>query len=357
MPIRVLQIIGSLGYAGVETVVMNYYRHIDRSKVQFDFVTCSEEPERFDEEIYRLGGKIHRLPQRTRPISYMVALKKVIKENKYKIIHINQNSASMFMDAFIAHQCNVPVIIGHSHNTSCNILWQHYLLKPFVNKYLTDRFACSVEAGKWIFGGKKNATIVHNAIDAEKFAFDNMARDKYRKELKVEENLVVGFVGRLSEQKNVARLLDVFSEIYEKDKKTTLLLIGDGPERDSLKAKADSLRCDIRFLGRREDISGLMSAMDVFVLTSLYEGLPVVIVEAQASGLKLVISDKVPVTNIIDNLFIVNLADSNDCWSKVITSPSKMSRICAKKKIQDSGYDIIIEANKLENFYLQSLKR
>ena len=143
---------------------MNYYRHIDTDQIQFDFVTCSQIPERYDEEISKMGGIIHRLPSRSRkPIQYMRELKKLIKKHNYKIVHIHQNSASMTMDGIVAKSCGVPVIIGHSHNIRCNVLWQHYLFKPFVNSVLTHRFACSEDAGRWVFGNKA-FLLIYNII-------------------------------------------------------------------------------------------------------------------------------------------------------------------------------------------------
>lgn len=134
--IRVLQVVGSLGNAGVEAVVMNYYRNIDTEQVQFDFISCHSEKQKYNDEIEQRGGKIYYLPSRSRhPFQYMQALKKVIRDNHYEIVHIHQNSASMAMDAYVAKRCKCKKIIGHSHNTNCGIVWQHYLLKPFVNRF------------------------------------------------------------------------------------------------------------------------------------------------------------------------------------------------------------------------------
>lgn len=181
--LRVLQIHGSLGWAGVETVIMNYYRNIDRDKVQFDFTSCSSVKQRLEDEIIKGGGNIYRLPSRNRhPVSYMIGLYRLLREKNYKIVHIHQNSASMAMDAFVAKISGVKCIIGHSHNTSCNILWQHYLFKPFVNLFLDFRFACSAEAGKWVFGDRQ-CSIVRNAIDVNKYRFNQKVRSEIRNKL------------------------------------------------------------------------------------------------------------------------------------------------------------------------------
>ena len=138
---RVLQIVGSLGYAGLEAVVMNYYRHVNKEHIQFDFITYSLNRERYDDEIEQLGGRIFRLPSRSRrPLEYMKSLYGVIRENNYQIVHVHQNSASMMMDGIVARLCGVPVVIGHSHNTRCNVLWQHYLFRPFVNVLISCLF-------------------------------------------------------------------------------------------------------------------------------------------------------------------------------------------------------------------------
>lgn len=358
--IRVLQVIGSLGYAGVEAVVMNYYRNIDRNKIQFDFITCSQIPERYDEEIYNSGGKIFRLPSRSRkPHKYMDVLKKVIKENGYQIIHIHQNSASMAMDAFVAKICGVPVIIGHSHNTRCNVMWQHYLFKPFVNLLLTNRFACSEEAGQWIFGNRKDVTVVNNAIDTSKFAFDEKTRESMREELGIEENFVVGFVGRLYDgQKNLFRVLEIFRAVLEKKNNAKLLIVGDGQDKERLIQKAEDLKINdkVLFLGKRNDVNNVMMAMDVFLMPSFYEGLPVVVVESQATGLRIVVSENVPTPNLINNMQVINLSETDEVWTNALLKNVDFDRRDAEKFIIERNYSIAHEVVKLEKFYMASAR-
>lgn len=355
--IRVLQVIGSLGYAGVEAVVMNYYRHIDRNQIQFDFITCSQEPERYDDEILALGGKIYRLPSRARePFRYMGALKRLIRENGYKIVHIHQNSASMAMDALMARLCGVPVIVGHSHNTSCNVLWQHYCFKPFVNLLLTHRFACSEEAGCWIFGNKKDVKVIRNAVDLARFTFDEQTRTECRRQLGVEDKFVVGFVGRLHEQKNIIRLMDMFAHVAQKRDDAVLIMVGDGPLKQAVQEKitALSIQDKVMLLGIRQDVPALMCAMDVFVLPSLYEGLAVVMIEAQASGCSCVRSASVPCPVGLECGVAIDLEESDDYWADQIANmKAEEDRKNVKKSIQDAGYDIALEAGKLGDFYMQ----
>ncbi|MCH5249115.1 MAG: glycosyltransferase family 1 protein [Lachnospiraceae bacterium] len=352
--IRVLQVIGSLGYAGVESVVMNYYRYINREKVQFDFVTCSSSPERYDDEIMRLGGVIHRLPSRSgKPFQYMKELKKVIKENGYKIVHIHQNSASMAMDAIVARKCKVPAIIGHSHNTRCNVLWQHYLFKPFVSGLLTHLLACSEDAGQWVFGN--NAfTVINNAIDLDIYKFDKDSREQIRQELGL-IGTVVGFVGRLHEQKNVLRMIDFFKAVHKEQADSSLVIIGDGPLKEEVERRAKDIP-NIFILGKRDNVPKFLSAMDVFLLPSLYEGLPVALVEAQAAGLPCVVSNRYPVIDLIGKVKILSLEETDEVWAKAILDVEAGDRSAATKLVSKNGYDIVLEAEKLLYFYLNIMK-
>ncbi len=358
--LRVLQIIGSLGYAGVESVVMNYYRNIDRGIIQFDFITCSEKPERFDEEIESLGGRIFRLPSRSRhPFTYMSKLGRLIDDNHYSIVHIHQNSASMTMDAFIAKIHHVSVIIGHSHNTKCNILWQHYILKPFVNIFLTNRFACSLEAGEWVFGRKKDVKIINNAVDIGLFRYDEHDRIKYRKKLMIEKKMVIGFVGRIHEQKNPIRMLEIFKEVVKKHIDSVLIIVGEGPLESELKLKIkrDGLQDKVIMLGKRSDVHILLSVFDVLLMPSLYEGLPVILVEAQAEGLRCVISETIPAPNIINQNIGISLRETNESWAERILSKNTFERSISSELVSLAGYDIHIEAKKLVEFYCNELKR
>ena len=358
--IRVLHIVGRLGYAGLEAVVMNYYRHIDTEKVQFDFVVGMQEKERYDDEILARGGRIYRLPPRARkPFSYMRALRKIIRENQYKIIHIHQNSASMTIEAFTAKCCGVKTVIGHSHNTRCDVLWQHYCFRPFVNLFLTDRFACSEEAGRWVYGKRDDVRVIHNAVDTSRFRFDGSIREAYRKQLGIENNFVIGFVGRLQPQKNPLFLPEIFAEIYKKDKTAVLLLVGDGEMEEKVKKRAEELGVlpAIRFLGRRDDVPQLMMAMDVFLLPSLFEGLPVVLTEAMATGLPCVVSDRVPCPNVTGRKGIVlPLETKAELWADALLRIEPMPRDTVCEAVRENGYDIETEAERLQNFYREKGK-
>lgn len=284
----------------------------------------------------------------------MRELKKLLKEHPYKIVHIHRNSASMAMDAFVAWHCDVPVIIGHSHNTSCNIKWQHYLLKPFVNHYLDYRFACSEEAGKWIFGNKKDVRVIHNALELDKFKFNLSMRDKYRNDMGLKDKFVVGYVGRLfDKQKNVSRLISIFKDLLKTHPDSCLLLVGDGSDRAMFEQQREDIRDKVIFLGQRNDVANLLMAMDAFVMTSWYEGLANTLIEAQAAGLKTVVSSTIPTEDILGIQKIVSLDEPNEAWVQAILEDAPFDRSKTEEPIAKAGYDIKIEASKLEEFYME----
>ena len=355
---RVLQVIGSLGYAGVEAVVMNYYRHINREQIQFDFITCSSKPERYDEEIKQLGGRIFRLPSRSRrPLAYMKGLFRVIRTHRYQIVHIHQNSASMVMDGVVARLCGVPVVIGHSHNTRCNVMWQHYLFRPFTNMVFKHRWACTKEAGKWVFGNS-NVKILHNGIDTQRFQYNDEIRTNIRKELGLTDEMLIGFVGRLHAQKNPYRLLEIFAELKKKQGDSHLLIVGDGEERESMIQTCRELDIlpSVYFVGQVTNVHEMMMAMDVFLFPSVFEGLGLVAIEAQATDLPCVVSEQVPAPNLTGKLCVCRLEDENEVWVKAILNCVSDKRCDTSLQIQKGGYGIAQEAIALEEEYKRSIE-
>ena len=349
---RILHVVGTLGYAGVEAVVMNYYRHINREQIQFDFITYSSKPDRFDEEIEQLGGRIFRLPSRANPLKYMKALYRVIRDNNYRNVHIHHSSASIVMDGIVCRLCGVPVVIGHSHNTSCDVMWQHYLLKPFVNGLIKNRLACSVEAGKWVFG-KSKVKVLYNGIDAKRFRFNEEKRITIRKELGLTDELLVGFVGRLNRQKNPYRLLEIFADVRKKQDNARLLIVGDGGERERMLQTCRELNIlpYVHFMGQVTNVHELMMAMDVFLFPSVFEGLGVVVIEAQAADLPCVVSENVPAPDMTGRLSVCRLEDENEVWVKAIMNCATDKRSDTSHQIREGGYDIVHGAVALEDYY------
>ena len=363
-PIRVAQIIGKWLGGGVESVVMNYYRHIDRTKIQFDFICDNDSTNIPYEEIEKLGGKVILIPPYQKVFKYHNALKKVLKDGNYKIVHSHINTLSVF-SLFAAKCAGVPVRIAHSHSTTNkkekkkNLLKQ--VLRPFSRLCATDYMCCSELAGRWLFGNKEydkgNVYLLNNAIDLDQFKYDEKVRKEKRKELNIsDDTLVIGHVGRFVEQKNHRFLIDIFNEVHKENENSILLLAGQGPLMDEIKEKVKNLGLEdnVRFLGQRNDINELYQAFDVFLLPSLYEGLPVVGIEAQATGLLCVFSDDMTKeTKVLESTLFLSLNQSAKEWADIISSfLKKFERKNKQEIIKRNGFDIEIEAYKLYCYYL-----
>lgn len=368
-PIRIAQIIGKWVGGGVEAVVMNYYRHIDKSKIQFDFI-CDEDSTNIPyDEISSLGGKVILIPPYQKVIRYHKELKKVLKENNYKIVHSHINTLSVF-SLWAAKSAGVPVRIAHSHSTTNkkekkkNLMKQ--VLKHFSKVFATDYMCCSELAGRWLFGDKEydkgNVYLLNNAIDLDKFKYDENIRKEKRKELNISDNtLVIGHVGRFVEQKNHRFLIDIFNEVHKERENSILLLAGQGPLIDEIKEKVSGLGLNesVRFLGQRNDIDTLYQVFDVFVLPSLYEGLPVVGVEAQATGLFCILSDDMTMeTKVIDTTKFLSVKISPNVWANnILNMWNDYKRKNTQNEIRNNNFDIKMEAENLEKKYMFLKKR
>ena len=362
-PLRVAQIIGKWVGGGVEAVVMNYYRHIDRNKIQFDFICDSDSTNIPYDEIKKLGGKVILIPPYQKVFKYHRELKKVLKEGNYKIVHSHINALSVF-SLWAAKSAKVPVRIAHSHSTSNKKEWKKTLLKnilrPFSKVFATDYFCCSELAGRWLFGNKTydqgKVYLLNNAIDVDKFKYNEKIRKEKRKELNIKDkDLVIGHIGRFVKQKNHEFLIDIFNEVHKQNKNTILLLAGEGPLKEEIENKVKDLGLEknVKFLGQRKDANELYQAMDVFLLPSLYEGLPVVGVEAQAAGLLCFFStDMTKETKVLETTQFISLTNTPQYWSKEISKQlNSYTRADTEKEITQNNFNIKVEANKLEQQY------
>lgn len=360
-PVRIAQIVGKMNGGGVEAVVMNYYRHIDRRKVQFDFLVDSDSTLIPREEIESLGGRVFEIPPYQHVAEYQRELQRLFKEEGWKIVHSHINALSVF-PLRAAKKAGVPVRIAHSHSTSGK--GEHAknalkaVLKTQSNRYPTHRFACSRFAGEWLFGKAAHFEVVYNAIDLDHFRFNAEARAQARADLGLAGNqFAIGHVGRFTAQKNHTFLIDVFTEIAKRRDDAVLLLVGTGEAGASVKALVNErgLTDRIKFLGQRSDVNRLYQAFDAFVLPSLYEGLCLVGVEAQVSGLPCLLSDaitrEVDVTGECTFLPI----DTPVEWADAICSLSKKSYEGRKSTSLDSfaNYNIDQQADWLSRRYLQ----
>lgn len=363
-PIRILQVVTYMGRGGLETMLMNYYRNIDRSKVQFDFLTHRSEKADYDDEIEALGGKIYHVP-RLNPFSrsYLSALDRFFKEHReYQVVHCHQDCLSGVV-LKVAKANGVKFTIAHSHNANQDKNLKYLVkivAKRNITKYADKLFACGQEAGKWMFN-TDDFEVLNNAIDTDKYTYDEKKSKEIRKSLGVEGKFVVGHVGRFNPQKNHEFLIDIFDEVQKIEPDSVLMLVGDGDLRGNIENKVKELGIEdkVKFMGIRSDVNDLMQAMDVFLFPSLYEGLGIVLIEAQAAGLKCVISDTIPRDGILtDDVIQVSLAQKASYWAKKILEYYPTYKRCNNKgKILEANYDIKDNAKKLEQFYLENSRR
>ena len=358
--IRILQCVNDMHRAGLETMLMNYYRNIDRTKIQFDFLTHRPYRSDYDDEIEKMGGKVYYAPRlypQNYP-NYFKWMKNFFKEHpEYKIVHSHIDTMS-YLPLLAAKKAGVPIRIAHSHNTSLDRDFK-YLLKQYfrwqINSVCTHRLACGEEAGKFLFGNR-SFKVIPNAIDAEKFYFNEELRNKKREELGIKSEFVVGHVGRLSYQKNHKFLIEIFKELLNKEPESLLLLVGVGEKEQEIRNQVENLGIDdkVRFLGNRSDVNELYQAMDVFVMPSFFEGIPVVGVEAQFANLPCIFSDKVPrEVRFTDNCAFLPLSKSPDIWVNDILKDYNNCRLKQLHNFKDSIYNIEYSHTLLENVYLE----
>ncbi|MGM9661052.1 MAG: glycosyltransferase family 1 protein [Faecousia sp.] len=364
---RVLQVVTHMNRGGLETMLMNYYRCIDRQAIQFDFLTHRPYEGNYAEEIHQLGGLVYHLPV-LNPFSlhYRKLLGQFFDEHpEYQIIHVHQDCLSSVILS-VAMQHGVKVRIAHSHSASQDkdIKYPIKLLyRRFIPKYATDLMACGRDAGEWMFRGAE-FRILNNAIDTGVYTVDYEKRSSLRKQLGIEaDEFVVGHVGRFSPPKNHWFLIDIYYQIKQIAPKARLLLVGKdiGENADRIKEKVKTLQLQdsVTFAGLRPDVADLMQAMDVFVFPSVYEGLPVTMVEAQAAGLPCLISDKVPIEcKVTDLVQQIPLADGAEVWAKkAIAAAKETVREDTSVQIKAAGFDIAENAKWLQNYYLSALEK
>lgn len=362
-PIRVLQIIGIVCGGGVEAVIMNYYRHINRNKVQFDFVVDGYEKTLLDDEIKSLGGKVYHVePYKKNIFRYMSQIYHIVRDYHYDIVHSNMNTLSVF-SLFPAWLAGAHQRILHNHSTSVRSEGMRSVMKivlrPFAPLFANRYAACSRLAGDWMYGEKMMAsgkvTVINNAIDLNEYAFSQELRRKYRQELNIPADaFVVGHVGRFMYQKNHAFLIDVFREVARQNPKAILMLVGDGELRPEIEQKVASydLTDKVHFLGLRKDVKELYNCMDVFVLPSWYEGLPVVSVEAQANGLPSIFSNQVTKeSSLTKSVTFLSLSSGAVNWSAHILHVCDSRNKDALSELRDAGFDIEEQTKFLEKWY------
>lgn len=360
-PIRILQIVTIMNRGGAETMVMNYYRQMDRSKVQFDFLVHRPERGAYEDEIEPLGGRIYRIPPIYNMLSHRRAVKRFFEEHPdYQIIHGHVGELGYYLYKEAARR-HIPCIIAHAHNASCDHDWKwplRQVLKHLVRPYITTPMTCGKDAARWLFGKElaAKAIMLNNAIDAKRYRFSPETRERVRTAMGWNGCYIIGDVARFSPPKNHIFLTRLFANVLQQRANARLVLVGatTGDLFNKVQALAHELGIadKVEFLGARDDVAELMQGMDIYCSPSLYEGLSVSMVEAQASGLRVIASDRVPrqVDLIPGFMPFLPLSAGDETWTNALLAP--YDRRDTYKDICRAGFDIHENARWLQEFYL-----
>lgn len=366
-PVRVLHIVGSMHPGGMENFIMNLYRNIDRNRVQFDFVVHADGDAAYEREIREMGGTLYRLPRLTgHPAANLKGLYRIVKDKRYRVVIRHTPNALIAPQIYAAARAGAYVVC-HSHNTTDPKRMLHQIGKMMLRRAKIGRFACSKEAGRWMFG-KRDCTVIHNAIDMDRFCFDPEKRARIRTELALENGRLYGHVGNFIRSKNHVFLLSVYREIARMDERAAFVCIGDGELKEQMEREAERLgiRSRIVFTGVRHDVDAFLSAMDVLVFPSLFEGLPLTLIEAQAAGLPCLVSEAVDQGVEVTKGLVSwkSIDEPPQAWAgKAVSlagsgndagggSGPVQGRICQRDAIAGAGYDIRALAKWYEEYLI-----
>ena len=355
--IRVAQVLNRMDSGGIEAIVLNYYRHIDRSLIQFDFFYDESSSIPCREELLKLGAGLFPIPHYTHQFKYQKELGKKLQANQYDAVHVHMNTMSVFALA-AAKRAGISVRICHNHSTADwkegNRTVLKYLLRPWNRLPATVWFACGEQAGEWMYGKRAveegKVFILPNAIETKRFAFNAKARTMLRQDFGIEEDaFVVGHVGRFMMQKNHAGLLRIFRNLSQERADAVLLLVGEGEQENSIRKLVckQGMEDRVIFAGVRNDMDRIYSAIDVFCLPSYYEGFPVVVLEAQANGLPVVCSDHVSPEVCLTELVRRLPLEREKLWTEAILTARR------EQVVLPEEYEIKKAAKRLEREYRQ----
>lgn len=372
--VKVLYFVDRMLRGGIQTFVIENMKHINREKVQIDYLLLDDGVKyELEETLKKLGSNVYKLKGAwlKKPTDYYNYVKKIneffSEHHDYNVVHLHSSSKNFYV-LKVAKKYNIPVRIAHSHNIGFQSKSKLQIIlgnicKPLLKKYATHYFACSEMAGRWLFGKNEvnngNVEIIHNAIDLEKFKFNKDKSEELRKKLNIENKIVMGHVGRFTTQKNHTFLIDVFYEFHKKNNNSVLMLVGTGKKEKEIHNKVDTLGLtdSVIFIGYKNNVNEYMWAMDVFVFPSIFEGLGLVLIEAQAAGLKCFTSkDVVPKEAKVSNLLeYISLKNSSKIWADIILK-TDLEKKNVISEIKNRGYSIEFTAKKLERFYMKGVK-
>lgn len=368
--IRVLMYTERWTSGGIEAVIMNIYKNIDWNKFDIDILVAQDENKLYDEEISKRSGhkfKILDNPNKSpiiRTIKTVKMFRKRLKQGEYDVIHINAANGIGFLYAFLARTVGIKEIIIHSHNTDIGKKHRiiksitHTICKHIFQKVPTIYLSCSDKATKWLYTKKTinsgKVKLINNAIDVDRYDYNELYRNEFRKTNNLEGKFVIGHVGRFSEQKNHIFLINIFESLYEKDKNSKLVLVGEGELKEKIQilVKEKGLEKAVIFFGVTNEVEKCFDGFDVFILPSLYEGNPVVGIEAQASGLPCIFSDTITSNaQITPNVKYLSLNENVEVWRDKLLSFKDFKRKSTKKLIIQNGFDIKSLISEIEKIY------
>ena len=358
--IRVLHIVGAMYPGGMENFIMNLYEKIDRTKFQFDFVVHLQKENDYREQINALGGSVYEVPRLTQdPIGSLAQLYRIVKKNQYDIVIRHTANALIAPQLLVAKLAGAKTIC-HSHNETDPQVTIHKIGKVLMKLVADRRLACSSKAGDWMFG-KQDFQIIHNAINVDKFVFEEEKAKRIRKEFDLDGKHVYGHIANFIESKNHMFLLDVFKEIADRDEKAVFFCLGEGDLRPQIEEKIRQLELEKKVVltGIRHDAEAFMSAMDVLIFPSFFEGLPLTLIEAQIASLPAVISDTITEDVIVTEglVFMESIQKTPTHWAnramEVLENAKTSKRQCQRKSIQDAGYDMDMLVKWYEEYFTE----
>lgn len=368
-PMRIAIIVGKMNSGGKKNLIMEYYRHIDRDKIQFDFICDSDSQAIPEHEILELGGSVYKISPYQHIVRNMADMAHIFRKNKYKVVHAYNSTMNLFPMA-VAKYCNVPVRISESlsmaHEGDKKTILKK-LLRPMSRLFANYYMACGTDCGKWQFGNdffnRGKVDVFKTAINTEFNAYNFEERVKTRRKYGWDNKIVIGHIGRFTIQKNSVHMIEIFGAIAKREPKAVLCLIGDGELKDAMLRKVKELKLEDRvdYLGRREDIQQFYNAMDCFILPSLYEGLPVVGLEAECCGLPVFFSSEITREASACELgHYISLNESVDTWADEILRTCidnmKVRRSYAKE-VMIAGFDSSSEAKKIQKYYFNAVEK
>lgn len=369
--IRVLQVIGGMNAGGMETMIMNYYRNLDRTKIQFDFLISEKEKCFYEDEINNLGGKIYRITsRRTDIMKNRQELKQFFKEHKYQIAEFHQG-ITYYYPLKMAKKYGVSKRIIHNHGIDRKFLkklkiYNEVFAKRRISNLATNYFSCSVDVNNQLFSNKiikqNNIEIIPNAIDVEKYEYSLKNRKEIREELKIDEGTkIYGHIGTFTYPKNHNFLIDLYEKIQKTETDSKLILIGEGTLKKEIedKVKEKKLQDKVLFLGIRQDIYKILSAMDYFIFPSIFEGVPLTLIEAQSNGIPIAMSDSIfKEATINSNCFRLSLNDEEKWINKIKNNNEETTeqRIRRNEEIRQTNFNIKLQAKNLQKIYLKYAK-